>query len=388
MLKKIASIILLEISTPAWKKSVQIWILLNLLLGGLGIANQYINGPVRPANYLGEWTPSPVESGWRGAYSGVWLRWDANYYVQIADESYSQEVLSVFFPLYPMLGRVAGWLLGGDELVGLLLVSRLAFLFALVVLFKMTAGYFGDEVATFTIVFTALYPMGVYWLAPYPLSLALLLTLLSLRCAMQKRWLLASLAGLAAGLTHGTTIPLALGLLAVWFLQIRKEKCVWWLLPATATPLLGTALFLAWRIANGFPDFSALQAKYWTRVIQPPWMIVGDFQRFFTAYSGHADGWVNLLLFLFALWMTVVTTRKLPAVLAVYLVTMMFFLCSTAMYNTPFGSMGRFLLTAFPIFIAASLTFQGKRSRMAAITISLFTMLFLAIVYFQWGWLA
>lgn len=29
--------------------------------------------------------------------------------------------------------------------------------------------------------------MGVYWFAPYPLSLALLFSLLSLRTAMQKR---------------------------------------------------------------------------------------------------------------------------------------------------------------------------------------------------------
>ena len=377
-----------ELRTPAWQRSLMIWLVLNVLLSGMGVLAWRLNSPIRPADLNNLWGSTPIDEGLPGALEGVWLRWDALHYYHIAQQGYDTEVVSVFFPLYPLLGRAAGWLLGGDELGGLLLVSRLAFLFALVVLYKLTAGMFGDKTATSAILFAAFYPLGVYWFAPYPLALALLLSLLSLRSAIQKRWLAATLFGLAAGLTHGTILPLALGLLTLWFQQVRKERRAWLLLPAAGSPLLGTAMFLAWRIGNGFPDFNAVQAQYWTRIVQPPWMIVGDFQRFFTAYLGHADGWVNMLLFVFAASMTIVVLRKLPIAFSVYQVSLMLFICSTSMYNTPFGSMGRFLLIAFPVFIATALMVHGKWGRLVVFSLGLFSLLFLAVVYFQWGWLA
>jgi hypothetical protein len=377
-----------ELQTPAWQRSLMIWLVLNLLLSGMGVLAWRLNSPLRPAELNNLWGTTPIDEGPPGALEGVWLRWDALHYYHIAQHGYDTEVVSAFFPLYPLLGRATGWLLGGDNLGGLLLVSRLAFLFALVMLYKLTAGLFDDKTATAAILCAAFYPLGVYWFAPYPLALALLLSLLCLQSALHKHWLAATLFGLAAGLTHGTTVPLALALLTLWFQQTRKEHRSWLLLPATASPLLGTAMFLAWRSMNGFADFNAVQAKYWTRVVQPPWMIVGDFQRFFTAYLGHGDGWVDMLLFVFAAGMTIVVLRKLPAAFSVYQVSLLLFICSTAMYNTPFGSMGRFLLIAFPVYIAAGLMVPGKWGRLALFSLGLFSYLFLAVVYFQWGWLA
>ena len=385
--KKISSIVL-ELSGPAWKRSFLIWVLCNVLLIGLGIAAQSIHGPVRPANFQGEWSPSPVDLGWRGALEGIWVRWDANYYIEIAKEGYTKEVLSVFFPLYPLLGRAVGGLLGGDELAGLLLVSRLAFLPALVVLYKMAAEKFGDEVATFAILFTALYPMGVYWFAPYPLSLALLFSMLSLHWAMQRRWLPAALVGLAAGLTHGTTIPLTLGLFTAWLLQVRKEPRAWLLLPAVGTPPLGMLLFFAYRIGIGLPPINDLLATIWLRVMQPPWMIVADFQRFFLYYLGHVDGWINLALFLFGVGMIVVCIRRLEPPLWVYHLSLVVYICSTTNYTTPFGSYGRYLMMAFPAFITLPLVVRGKGARLAALVVGFFSMLFLTVVYLEWGWLA
>src|SRR6266436_2674107 len=43
-----------------------------------------------------------------------WWRWDAIHYVQVAYGSYSQTLLIVFFPLYPLLIHSVGFLLGGS----------------------------------------------------------------------------------------------------------------------------------------------------------------------------------------------------------------------------------------------------------------------------------
>lgn len=377
-----------EFKTPAWKRSLILWLALNLLLTGMGVVAWKLHSPIRPQDLSNLQGIAPIDDGVAGALEGVWLRWDALHYLHIARQGYDNEIVSAFFPLYPLLGRVVGGLLGGDALAGLLLVSRLAFLLALVLLYKMTAEKFGDEIATFAIILTALYPMGVYWFAPYPLSLALFLSLASLRCAMQKRWLLAVLAGLAAGLTHGTTIPLALGLLAAWFLQVRKEKRAWLLLPAAGTPVMGTLLFFAWRTRAGFPPMDKLLETTWLRVMQPPWMIVGDFERFFGGYLNHPDGWINLVLFLFGIAMTVVCIRKLSPPLWIYQLSLVLYISSTANYATPFGSYGRYLMMAFPAFIAMPLALHAKGARMAILGIGLFSMLFLTLVYLEWGWLA
>jgi hypothetical protein len=377
-----------EMRTPAWQRSLLIWLVLNLLLSGMGVLTWRLNSPIRPQEPSRLWDIAPIDAGLPGALEGVWLRWDAVHYMHIAQRGYDTEVVSAFFPLYPLLGRAAGWILGGDQLGGLLLVSRLAFLFALVVLYRMISEMFGNEIATFGILFAVIYPMGVYWFAPYPLSLALLLSLLCLRWAMKRRWLAAALAGLAAGLTHGTTIPLALGLLAVWVGQVRTERRAWLLLPAVAAPPLGMLLFLAWRIQSGFPDMDKLLATTWFRVMQPPWLIVGDFQRFFTLYLNHVDGWINLGLFLFAIAMLVASIRRLVQPLWVYQLILILYLCSTTNYSTPFGSYGRYLMVGFPLFIAMPLVLRSKNTRLAILGLWLFSMLFLAMVFFQWGWLA
>lgn len=377
-----------ELTTPAWKRSLILWLALNLLLTSMGVLAWRLHSPIRPQDLSNLQGIAPIDEGLPGALEGVWLRWDAVHYYHIAQEGYNTEVVSAFFPLYPLLGRAVGGLLGGDELAGLLLVSRLALLLALVIMYQLAAEHFGDQAATFAIVFTALYPMGVYWFAPYPLSLAMLFTLLSLRWAMQKHWLLAALAGLAAGLTHGTTVPLALGLLAAWFIKVRKERRAWLLLPAVAAPLLGTLLFFSWRMYAGFPAMDELLGRVWLRVMQPPWMIVSDFQRFFLNYGNHLDGWINLVLFLLGAGMTVVCIRKLPAPLWLYQISLVVYICSTANYATPFGSYGRYLMMAFPAFITLPLIVRGKVSRMATLVICFLSMLFLAVVYLEWGWLA
>ncbi len=377
-----------ELKTPAWKRSLILWLALNILLTGMGVAAWKLHSPIRPADLLNLHGTVPIDEGLAGALEGVWLRWDAVHYLHIAQQGYDNEVVSAFFPLYPLLGRAVGGLLDGDELAGLLLVSRLAFLLALVVLYQMTAECFGDEVATFAIIFTALYPMGVYWFAPYPLSLALLVSMLSLRWAMQRRWLPAALAGLAAGLTHGTSVPLALGLLTVWFLQVRKEKRAWLLLPAAAAPLLGTLTFFAWRMHAGFPAMDDLLARVWLRVMQPPWMVVEDFDRFFSSYLGFPDGWVNLTLFLFGVGLTVVCIRKLPPPLWLYQLCLILYICSTANYSTPFGSYGRYLMMGFPVFMVMPVALHSKAAKMVVLTVWLFSMLLLGVVYLEWGWLA
>jgi len=76
----------------------------------------------------------------------AWARWNSEWYLYIADKGYTNEDLSPhyqdatsgFFPLYPMLIRFLGAVLGHDVLAGLLIsnISLLVFLWILLQLGK------------------------------------------------------------------------------------------------------------------------------------------------------------------------------------------------------------------------------------------------------------
>ncbi len=372
----------------AWLFSLKVWAGALLLFSMLGLAAWWMFSPIRPADPLKLWGTVPLESGLPGVLLGVWMRWDGIHYLRIASEGYSQDLLTAFFPLYPLLGRWAGAVLGGSELAGLLLVSRFALLGSLYFLYRIVKVCFDAETAKKTLVFSVFFPTSVYLFAPYPLSLALMFSLAAVWFALQKKWLLVMLAGFLAGLTHGTVLPLAAGLAVIAIQQVCKQWRHWPILLAAGSPVLGTAVFLAWRIWAGFPDYGWLLAHYWFRVTQAPWMIVEDFKRFYWGYMGHADGWVNLILLLTAVGLTIWSVRKLPMALWIYQLTGLLFLCSTAVLNTPFGSTGRYLLLMFPLFIEMALIARRRISRLLILAVSLFSSLFLAMVYFMWGWLA
>lgn len=367
--------------------SFKIWVSALLIFTILGAVSFYLYTPIRPANLNNLWGTKPMDEGVAGAFAGVWLRWDAIHYLRIAEGGYRSEELTAFFPLYPLLGRWVGAVVGSD-LAGLLIVSRLSFLGALWLLYRLAETLFSADVAKFAVVFLAFFPTSVYLMAPYPLSLALLLSLAAVWFGLKKKWLLVLLTGLMAGLTHGTTVPLIIALGIMLFQQARKGPRLAWLnLFAAFGPALGTALFLAWRVHQGFPNMSALLFKYWYRIAQPPWMVINEFKRLF-ANPGDVDGMVNLAMFIGAVVLTIFFYKRLPVVMIAYQTAMLIFFSSTTVLDTPFGSIGRYLLLMFPLFIEIAILTKPPRIRLTTLAISFFSSLFLAMVYFMWGWLA
>ena len=134
--------------------------------------------------------------------------WDGAWHSEIARDGYRYKPGSgshvVFFPLYPLLGRVLSTLLRCDETVALLLVSNACFLGALCVLHRYAcerkpAG--SPAAAELALLACCVLPASFFFRMAYAESLFLLLTLLIVY-GMQARWSdwwLAALVGAATG---------------------------------------------------------------------------------------------------------------------------------------------------------------------------------------------
>ena len=81
----------------------------------------------------------------------------------------------VFYPLFPMLARALATIGGLAPADAMLLVSNVAGLLAIVMLFKLVREEFGDQLALATIALLSFFPASVLLSAGYTEPLALLL---------------------------------------------------------------------------------------------------------------------------------------------------------------------------------------------------------------------
>jgi Mannosyltransferase (PIG-V) len=213
--------------------------------------------------------PAPTaEALWRVSSNelvNLQARWDTDFYYQIATVGYRwdpsvflhQNV--VFFPLYPLLMRWGGALLGGHPLLAGTIISLAAFAGAIALLYRLAVIEVGEEKAWPVILLVATYPYAVFFSVVYTESLFLFLTVGAFY-AMRRRYLsLAALSGFAAGLTRPNGFWLALPLLWLaatipsdasddaakprpWWKQRRRVTAI---LVALA-PLAGVAVFSAY----------------------------------------------------------------------------------------------------------------------------------------------
>ena len=162
------------------------------------------------------------------------LRWDAGWYLQIAENGYdyipeagadAQQNI-VFFPAYPMATRVVALLLGHHQAAFVaagMIVSLTAFLFALAYLYAFARDELGEDRAPIALWLIAAYPFALFFGAIYTESLFMLAALGAFHHFRRREFVRAGLWGLAIGLTRPNgallSVPLMLLALAPWLPQ-------------------------------------------------------------------------------------------------------------------------------------------------------------------------
>src|ERR687891_1645347 len=187
-------------------------------------------------------------------------RWDAAWYLRIADSGYAgSDARAAFFPLYPLLVRALATPFGaspGALLVGAYAVALAAFLAALVLLYRLVSLELGRPLARPALLLLSVFPAAVFLGSPYSESLFLLLAVGAFYAARTDRWAWAGAAAAGAAATRSAGILLLLPLAMLWWTsrERRARDAAWLLLAplglAAYAAFLGLAEGDAWRFLD------------------------------------------------------------------------------------------------------------------------------------------
>ncbi len=195
------------------------WKTYSLLFGGSRLVSYSLFAffatriPLALVAYISRlYAKGPPETAWQLA-----RHWDAGYYIAIASDGYhlshSGWSTANFFPLLPFLTAVFRMLSVDLHCAGFI-VSNLAFLVSLPLLYHLVNGQWGEESARRSVFLMAAGPASFFFSAIYTESLFLLCCVAFFILMLDRRWFLAGLAGMIAALAR--SVGLVLVLVATW----------------------------------------------------------------------------------------------------------------------------------------------------------------------------
>jgi Mannosyltransferase (PIG-V) len=222
---------------------------------------------------LADPVPPPYFKGVGPVWLSAFTYFDAEWYLHIASKGYDVPKATAFYPLYPLLLRIAGPSPVARALWAVTL-STLCYFAANWFLYKLTFKEFGERTARTTIVVTALLPFSVVWGAAYTESLALLLLTATLWFIRTNRWWHAIPLAVALGSTRNIGFVLSAALAAeLWssraLLATRAEKLA--KAASCAAPAVMSAAFMAWGSARFTGTGGASVQEMFNRAPGWPW---------------------------------------------------------------------------------------------------------------------
>jgi Mannosyltransferase (PIG-V) len=194
------------------------------------------------------------------SYLEAWARYDACWYVVIAEHGYRDPISSdgdirpAFFPLYPALVAAASWVARPPLLAGLI-VSNLCYFLFLVVLWKIVRLDWDTSIAQRVIWIYLLFPSAFFLSGAYSESALLLVAAAAVLAARHQRWLwagvLAGLATLARPVGVVAVVPVIAEYIAMRRVETRPMAVdLATLVAPTVVAGVGFLLFSTWMFGD------------------------------------------------------------------------------------------------------------------------------------------
>jgi hypothetical protein len=333
-------------------------------------------------------------------------RFDAAYYLTIASHGYLATAPShlAFFPLFPALIGALGFLTGSNVIAGLV-ISSASFALALVLLHRLTELELGTRAADATVLLVAFAPLSFFFTAIYTESLFLLLSLGAVLAARRERWGLAGLLAALATLTRPTGILLVVPLVVMRLRAAgRIDRGLAWSL----VPVGALLAYLAILAANGFPWLAPFrQGAVWQRVTVGP--IAGIASAVVTAwhsalailrgrvvfaptlggpFTPSAECVLLLLVLAIAAGFLASCFRRLPLQYGAYAAAVLLMCVSSPSIGQPLISFDRYVLTIFPLWMAAGAWVAKRRLERVAVAVGSILLIFYTFYFARGSFIA
>ncbi len=291
------------------------------------------------------------------------LRWDAGSYVKIADAGYTGDGLEAFFPVYPVMMRTLGKVVGDSVTAGLL-ISNMAFLVDAVLIYMLARTALSITASQRAVALFVFHPATIVLSSVYTESLFILLAAGSLLLARKQR--IVPAVGLAAIATAtrmpGVALMPAIALYALRGCGFRprfvRAHHVLGLLATLAVPigLFFFALHLKRKVGDPLAFIHA--GALWKRSLAPPW---AAFHNFF-AYNGPIVGfnWCEMVIVSMAIVAAVAGLFVLELPLAVFTIASLLMPLSSSIIS----STQRYTTTAVPLYLVLAIASHRAMPRL------------------------
>ena len=306
---------------------------------------------------------------------------DVNWYVGIAERGYEQISFNAdvqrnwaFFPLFPLLLRLASYVTGEFVITGMAL-SHICFLLALFFLHRVSLlfGLSAND-ADRTLMYLAFFPTSYFFSIPLPEALFLMLSVASFYFAKSERWWIAGFFGALASATR-TTGVLLLPALAVLYWEmyrplrlkdLRKDSLALLLVPAG---LLSFMIYLQVITGNALAFKGAMAA--WGRKAGFFFSPLFDYLAHPFVIAAHWDfRLLNFSAVAIALVCGIALLKQCQFALATYTLLAVLVALSSALLQ----SQARYAMVVFPAFV--TLAMAGRNARIDQLIRTVFLVLF------------
>ncbi|HEX9260799.1 MAG TPA: hypothetical protein VF855_14765, partial [Acidimicrobiales bacterium] len=299
--------------------------------------------------------------------------WDGEWYLSLAERWYGGSPRDAvrFFPLFPGLGRVGGWLLLGEHGLALVLIASAgAFVAALLIQALADDLQLGAEASSVSPWILALFPGAFVLSMSYAEGLWLPLVIGALLAMRRQRWWWVAALGLLGALTRPLGVLLAIVFVIEAFRGWRSigsaERMA--RLAAAVAPIVGLLVFLAYcaTLPGGWREPLRVQSELRGGFVEPFTRTVRAVADLFSGGDAFADGLhaftaVALVALVIASW------RLLPVSLAAYTTVAAYLTLAAENLN----SLERYTLNIVPVvLVAAALVAKLRAERLALVSLA------------------
>ena len=333
------------------------------------------------------------------------VRWDSIHYLAIAEHGYAVTGNTAFFPLYPLLIRVFGYVLGSDPLAAVA-ISTASFMVALSLLHRLTEFELGGRAADATVLLLAFAPLSFFFTAVYTESLFLALSIGVVYAARRERWALAAGLGGLAAVTRVTGVLLVIPVTVMYLKEHRRPgRPLMWLLLVPAA----LACFLGYLAATGYGPLAPLAQETGAEYQRS---MTGSIKTIVVAVRAAAAGLrslgagpiyqptlggpfpagiesiVLLAVLAIAVLGLVAALRRLPLAHVAYAGAALLVCTWSPVAGQPLKSVDRYTLTIFPLWMAAGAWVSERRLTRATLLVSAALLAFWTLQFATWAWVA